>query len=774
MGKDGAEAGHVPHKSSGAKVHNSICSELIKVLDKIVGVLPAIESARPGYTAGIQELCSLNNTIEKAKLLIQHCAECSMLYLAITGESVVLRCERIRSSLKQSLSLVQNMVPQIVAVQISGVLDYLRDARFVIDSTEDEAGKAMLELLGQTDSSEELEFKAFQIAVTNLKITSPKALLIERRSIKKLLDKIHGNDPKKERILNYFLYLIKKYGKKVKADTGEHIKDRRSQDKCLISSPISAPMERLNVNTPENIDEATNLGDAHSDSIVSDMPPEEFCCPISLRLMYDPVVIASGQTFERVSIEKWFSEGHDTCPKTQKKLRDLYMIPNCCMKDLISNWCGNRGINLEDPSTPIQSWDPSRCSSIASLRNVSAALLDGSSVDYMLQSDHSSASLFSSDASYCSDSSHVKGIESLKDNRAPLFSWSDDYLSCQSFCNFSHEMYLRFFAKLCELPLDHRDKAVEDLKILLEGDEEICYAMLSNGFAEALMTHLRNAYNLSDIHAQRTGAQVFLAFLSNNRVELPSLSEDAFKLLTSFLESEIVLEPLMILQKLSHHPNSKSIIAMSGLPPSIKKILDCEDQEFLEPSIKILFDLSSHRELRPHIISSGCIQKLVPLLHDGRLASFCLKILHNLSDIKEGVVLIAETTGCIASLAELLETGSREEQESVVGIFHALCSQSLEHCLLVMKEGVIPALVDISVNGTAKGKENSMMLLHLLKDLRLSGSFETSDHQSGTAPEPAVEDSTDRCIIRQPSSKSSGFFGRKMRSFLKPRSVVLS
>lgn len=773
MGSDVAEAVHVPHKSSGAMVHNSICSELINVLDKIVGVLPAIESARPGYTAGIQELCSLNNTIEKAKLLIQHCAECSMLYLAITGESVVLRCERIRSSLKRSLSVVQNMVPQILAVQISGVLDYLKDARFVIDSIEDEAGKAMLELLGQTDSSEELEFKAFQIAVTNLKITSPKALLIERRSIKKLLDKIHGNDPKKERILNYFLYLIKKYGKKMKADTGEH-EDRSPQDKCLISSQISAPMERMNVITPENNDEATNLGDAQSDSIVSDVLPEEFCCPISSRLMYDPVVIASGQTFERVSIEKWFSEGHDTCPKTQKKLRDLYMIPNYCMKDLISLWCRNRGINLEDPSTPIQSWDPSQCSSIASLRNVSAALLDGSGGDYMLQSDHSSVSLFSSDASYCSDSSHVKGMESLKDNRAPLFSWSDDYLRCQSFCNFSHEMYLRFFAKLCELPLDHREKAVEDLKILLEGDEEICYAMLSNGFAEALMTYLKNAYILSDIHAQRTGAQVFLAFLSNNRVELPALSEDAFKLLTSFLESEIALELLMILQKLSHHPNSKSIIAMSSLPLSIQKILDCEDQEFLELSVKILFDLSSHKELKPHIISSGCIQKLVPLLHDGRLTNFCLEILHNLSDIKEGVVLIAETTGCIASLAELLETGSREEQESVVGIFHALCSHSLEHCLLVMKEGVIPALVDISVNGTAKGKENSMKLLHLLKDLRLSGSFETSDPRSGTAPEPAVEDSTGRCIIRQPSTKSSGFFGRKMRSFLKSRSVALS
>lgn len=43
----------------------------------------------------------------------------------------------------------------------------------------------------------------------------------------------------------------------------------------------------------------------------------------------------------------------------------------------------------------------------------------------------------------------------------------------------------------------------------------------------------------------------------------------------------------------------------------------------------------------------------------------------------------------------------------VVGFFNALRSHCLEYCLLVMMEGVIPALADIFANGTAKGKENS-------------------------------------------------------------------
>ncbi|ONK71095.1 uncharacterized protein A4U43_C04F4670, partial [Asparagus officinalis] len=68
-------------KAPYRRVLDSICWDLKNILDKIVAVLPAIESARPEYTAGVQELCSLNSTIEKTKLLIRHCAESSKLYL---------------------------------------------------------------------------------------------------------------------------------------------------------------------------------------------------------------------------------------------------------------------------------------------------------------------------------------------------------------------------------------------------------------------------------------------------------------------------------------------------------------------------------------------------------------------------------------------------------------------------------------------------------------------------------------------------------------------
>ncbi|WJX49436.1 hypothetical protein P8452_35871 [Trifolium repens] len=44
--------------------------------------------------------------------------------------------------------------------------------------------------------------------------------------------------------------------------------------------------------------------------------PSDYRCPISLELMRDPVVVATGQTYDRGSIKLWMDSGHNTCPKT--------------------------------------------------------------------------------------------------------------------------------------------------------------------------------------------------------------------------------------------------------------------------------------------------------------------------------------------------------------------------------------------------------------------------------------------------------------------------
>ncbi|XP_058092082.1 U-box domain-containing protein 6-like isoform X2 [Magnolia sinica] len=784
MGNDVAEVEQVLPYSAQVKVHSLMYRELTKFLDRIIHIFPDIESARPGCMSGIQALCALNLAIEKAKLLLQHCAESSKLYLAITGEAIQLRFDRARKALVQSLTKVQNMVPQPLAMKISAIVNDLQDAKFVIDSSEEEAGGVVLALLrhdrSATDSMQMPEFEAFQIAAIRLHITSPKALVIEKRSIKKLLDKVRDTDQRKENILKYLLYLLSKYGNLVGCEQAESA-DAQWKD------PLSIMNSACNSGQCEKTDESVELRqhrdfdfcEAQSDVSRPDMPPEEFKCPISSKLMFDPVVIASGQTFERIWIEKWFSEGHDTCPKTQKKLSHFSLTPNSCLKDLISKWCREHNVTIQNPclqSIPeaLSSWNTSYSSSFSSFGssfNVKPTLLDNRTSDYINQSDTSNISISSFDTSNCLDSSHTNSIESLKDNHTQISSWNDGSDRSQSFADFSQEMYSDFLSKLGALPLEFQLKAVDDVKIFLKRNDEACHSMHSNGFVEALMRFLMDARDLSNVEAQRTGAQVLLAFVSNIRNGTPPLHEDAFQLLASFLDSEISKEALAIMQVLTNHQSFKSKIMASGALPSLIKILGSQVNELQVQAVKVLCDLSSHSDFRSHILSSGCIAKLVQLLGDGVVTGNCIKILQNVCDTEEARVAIFETNGCIESISELLDTGTRDEQEHAVAVLLSICSHSSDCCHSVMNEGVIPALVNISINGNMRGKESAMKLLQLLRDLRHNDPLDSS-LQVGSDAELS-RDSGSSCKEKQPALKSSNFFKRKMSIFTRRKSLAL-
>lgn len=77
--------------------------------------------------------------------------------------------------------------------------------------------------------------------------------------------------------------------------------------------------------------------------------PDEFRCPISRELMRDPVVLSTGQTYDRPFIQKWLKEGQRTCPQTQQVLSHTVLTPNHLVRELIAQWCNEHGIELPPP-----------------------------------------------------------------------------------------------------------------------------------------------------------------------------------------------------------------------------------------------------------------------------------------------------------------------------------------------------------------------------------------------------------------------------------------
>ncbi|XWS36607.1 hypothetical protein CRYUN_Cryun20dG0099300 [Craigia yunnanensis] len=100
--------------------------------------------------------------------------------------------------------------------------------------------------------------------------------------------------------------------------------------------------------------------------------PEEFRCSLSNELMRDPVILASGQTYDRPFIQKWLNTGNRTCPRTQQVLSHTVLTPNHLIRELISQWCKSQGIELPNPEEGVTEAERDHLFSL--LEKLSAAL----------------------------------------------------------------------------------------------------------------------------------------------------------------------------------------------------------------------------------------------------------------------------------------------------------------------------------------------------------------------------------------------------------------
>jgi len=66
--------------------------------------------------------------------------------------------------------------------------------------------------------------------------------------------------------------------------------------------------------------------------------PNEFLCPITRRIMVDPVTTSGGHTYEWSAISRWFREGKNRDPATGLGLNNNILYPNHALRSAIRNF----------------------------------------------------------------------------------------------------------------------------------------------------------------------------------------------------------------------------------------------------------------------------------------------------------------------------------------------------------------------------------------------------------------------------------------------------
>lgn len=138
-------------------------------------------------------------------------------------------------------------------------------------------------------------------------------------------------------------------------------------------------------------------------------------------------------------------------------------------------------------------------------------------------------------------------------------------------------------------------------------------------------------------------------------------------------------------------------------------------------ALHTLYNLSSHDGNTHSLLKSGIIPALQSLLatcEDHNWAEKSIAVLVNLASSPMGKDEMGSNSELISTLATVLDNGEPADQEQAVLCLLVLCNGNDRCIQMVLQEGVIPALVSVSVNGTARGREKAQKLLMLFREQR--------------------------------------------------------
>ncbi|XVF21571.1 hypothetical protein REPUB_Repub12eG0101000 [Reevesia pubescens] len=512
--------------------------------------------------------------------------------------------------------------------------------------------------------------------------------------------------------------------------------------------------------------------------------PQPFLCPLSLELMLDPVIVASGQTYDKSAIQKWLDSGLTICPKTRQTLTHTNLIPNYMVKAMVASWCAENNLQLSNktvhaklvsissPSNLISSQDLTHTDSFHCFANSSSSTsrssleagngLDKQKIDI--------SSRFSGECNGC-QSREIDKYDHQSPDQSYVHSWTEsvsseissiDYappasndlsrrpkkfemnelpeISSEGLGTFPSTKESGFSPWITGKQLQISGTKVEDA---VNGNHNYnkaysiafcgsgCDDLTTSSHVKKLVDNLQS---LS--HEVQTTAAAELRLLAkhsmDNRIIIGRCG--AIAPLLSLLYSEVKLtqeHAVTTLLNLSINEDNKAMIAKSGAIEPLIHVLKSGNDGAKENSAAALFSLSVLEEYKARIGRSGAVKALVNLLGSGTLRGKkdAATALFNLSIFHENKARIVQA-GAVKYLVELMDPDSGMVDKAVALLSNL--STIGEGRLAIVREGGIPVLVEVVESGSHRGKENASSVL--LQICLNSPKFCTLVLQEGAVP----------------------------------------
>nr|XP_023920395.1 U-box domain-containing protein 15 [Quercus suber] len=589
------------------RTHKKDCSGIVR---RIKLLLPLLEEIRdletPILKIGIAWLCSLKKVLLCARKLLKMCNEGSKIYLALESEAVMIRFHTVYDKFSQALGdfpSIEIDVSDELKEQIELMCMQLKRARRRTDTQDIELAMNMMVVFSKKDDRN-ADSAIIERLTKKLDLHTVEDLKIETITVRNLVRERGGQH----------------------ADTTQQIIEILNKFKKI------AGMELTNV-----------LDDPVMPKMLEKCPslliPHEFLCPITLEIMTDPVIVASGQTYERESILKWFDSNHRTCPKTRQTLAYLSIAPNFALKNIILQWCEKNNFQLPmKPDSSIQeSSSPEHKEEISSLvENLYSSLLE-------LQRKA------------------VKKIRMLSkenpENRV-LIAKNGAILPLVQLLSYpDSKIQEHAVTALLNLSIDEANKKL----IAREGAIPAIIEILQKGSNEARENSAATLFSLSML----------------DEIKIIVGSSDGIPPLVALLQNGTIRgkkDAATALFNLSLNETNKARAINAGIIPPLRQLLKDKNLGMVDEALSIFLLLASHPDGRQEIGELSFIEDLVEFIQKGtpKNKECATSVLLELGSNNSSFILAALQFGVYEHLIEIAKSGTNRAQRKANAVLQLI------------------------------------------------------------------------------------------------------
>ncbi|KAI3500831.1 hypothetical protein L1887_36657 [Cichorium endivia] len=428
-------------------------------------------------------------------------------------------------------------------------------------------------------------------------------------------------------------------------------------------------------------------------------PPPEFICPISGELMADPVIVSSGQTFERNCVLACISLSFK--PTTLLATVDFTtIIPNLALKSAIVNWCRTNSF------LPI----PQPIDIRSALKVVQTLMKDSPNFPLIrLSSCLSSAS---------EESVVAAAADSCSTTPLPLLTTRPFCYSSSSSSEIDNpvEEDEEIFCKLRSGLTSNQEEAVVSLRKITRTKQDARIHLCTPRLLSALRHLIVSKY--SSVQVNSVAALVNLSLENANKVKIvrsgivPPLID---VLRGGFPEAQDHAAGALFSLALDDQ-NKTAIGVLGALPPLLHALRSGSDRSRHDSALA-LYHLSLVQSNRSKLVKLGSVQLFLNMIKSGQMTGRVMLVLCNLATSLEGraAMLDGGAVECLLGLLSQAEFDSDSTRECCLGALYGLSQGGLRFKGLAKEAGAEELLIKEEETGNDRCKEKAKLILEVMR-----------------------------------------------------------